>query len=175
MDLSSAHVIATNGIKSVQFSFVTSLPGSPLSLSYNASTQQVVLTTANASIFASPLFATPVVFQMNITDNSPQCVTPNGIAIYNSGCSSIFNVSVQALAVIGCPSDIEVALSSSSSATQSVVWTEPDLLAEYSYLSVARPGDLFPIGSTSVVYGIDHNVQSSLQTSVSLVTCEFTV
>ena len=168
-------MIAPKGIASVQFSFVTPGAGSSLSLSYNSSTQQVLLTSSDSAIFASPLFSAPVVFQMRVTDAAAQCVTSYAPAVYNAGCTSAFEVSMQALTVLNCPSDIHVLLSNPSFASQYVIWNEPDLVAEYSFLSVARPGSQFPIGKTNVLYTIDENVQSEIQSAASQVFCQFGV
>ena len=174
LDLGS-EAVHSNGISGVEFTWISAGALSALSLEYNDTTQQVVLLTTDPTIFNSSLFQAPVLFTMKITDGSPQCVAHGAAPIFGSGCSSSFVVSMLALTEIGCPASVDTVVSYYGNTTQTVVWNAPSLLYFLPLSSSAQPGDVFPLGSTSVTYSLAPSVQSVVQTELSRLMCEFNV
>ena len=149
--------------------------GGVLSLEYNSTSKQVVLLTTDPTIFNSSLFQAPVLFTMNVTDGSSQCVAYGLTPIYGFGCTTSFVVSIMALTEIGCPAFVDTAVSNYGDTTQTVAWSEPELLYFFPLASTSQPGDVFPLGVTSVSYSLAPSVQSVVQSVASRVTCQFDV
>ena len=173
LDLDS-DVITVSGIKSVELSFVDQAYSVNLSLWYNETTRQVYLTTTDSTVFVGSVLSSPVLFSMTITDDSLQC-TRLGDSYHGPGCTSVFLISLQALTVDNCPLSISVIVPASASTGPPVVWSEPNLLAEFPFISNFQPGDVFPIGTTLVRYELDGTVQSPLQSVESFISCQFEV
>ena len=174
IDLGSSYV-SSNGISNVGFLWVTAGVGGILSLAYNETTQQVILLTTESTIFNSSLFQSPILFTMTVTDASTQCVAFGEVPIYGVGCTTVFNVSMLAIAEMGCPDHVEGAVASIFDTMQNIVWAEPQLQSFIPLVSTSQPGDAFPIGSTTVVYTLSPSVQSAVQSVASRLTCTFDV
>ena len=169
------NAVVSNGISSVAFSWIRAGVGGVLSLAFNSTSQQVVLLSTDPIIFNSTLFQTPVLFSMTVTDSSPQCIAYGTAPMYGTGCSTSFVVSMLALDEIGCPRGVDTVVDSYGNTTQVAAWQEPDLLYFLPLSSTALPHDVFPLGTTSVLYTLAPTVQSVVQSEASRVTCQFDV
>ena len=174
-------VFVVDGIKSVEFSFIAvnnsdnTNSAANLTLWYDFETKQVALSTADPAVFSNLLLDSPILFLMTVTDESVSCGHLVNASITNGGCSSSFVISLQTLEMNDCPSDIAVTVPVSSTFSPPIVWQEPNLVAAFPFLSNFQPGDVFPLGTTSVEYKLYETAQSQVQSHASRITCQFNV
>ena len=177
MDLSGNDVFLVGGIQNITFFFAdeAAAAANNVSLAYDAATQQVLLNMLDPSAFAQQLLKSPLLFLLSITEGSEFCYLRENITANNAACTSIFTVSVHALEMNDCPSNIAVTIPVTSTHSGPIVWQEPSLNATFPFLSNFQPGDAFPIGTTSVLYQLDSSIQSAVQSLASRITCQFNV
>ncbi len=163
-----------NGISNVTLQWLTAGASSLFDLSFDSNVQHVVVTRTSAP-FPTMLSEYKAQLSMQIFDNSPHCIRIDAAPILDRGCNTTFIVQVVVVPIVDCVGEISYAVAGASAEYQSIDWTEPRLLAPYSFVPSIQPGTLFPLGTTLVSYNLMSSSQAIVQPVASRVSCQFQV
>ena len=163
----AGHFNSSFGLANVSLAWLSTGFDSIASLTYNTTTQQVVLAALGTGNITGGMFSgTGAMFTMNVTDNATQCIVPTA-ALYGLGCTTTYIARIISDAIVGCPAAINASLPTAASG---VTWTAP-VAASTPLVSSAAPGSPFPIGTTTVKY-VPKSAAAS-QSAASLLQCTF--